>query len=134
MRRIGVPVRDRWTERLAAAGLPYGASHRPGGEPYDYWAEGTAFLLARDEAQAFTTAARELWRLAVALADELLGGADDLGLPLLALPAIQWSRGAGHPGLAARAGLRGDARRRPAALRAQSRRPGAAGRVRTRPA
>lgn len=102
MRAIEVPVRDRWARRLAAAGLPYGRSHRPGGEPYDYWAEGTAFLLARDEAEAYTAAARDLWRLAVALADELLGGAHDLGLPLLALPAVQWSARAGHRGLAAR--------------------------------
>ena len=102
MRAIEVPVRDRWAQRLSAAGLPYGASHRPDGEPYDYWAEGAAFLLTPDEATAYTAAARELWRLAVALADELLGGAQDLGLPLLALPAVQWSRGAGHQGLAAR--------------------------------
>ncbi|MDQ3093391.1 MAG: hypothetical protein M3R46_17390, partial [Actinomycetota bacterium] len=74
MRAIEVPVRDRWAQRLSAAGLPYGASHRPDGEPYDYWAEGTAFLLTPGEAEAYTAAARELWRLAVALADELLGG------------------------------------------------------------
>ena len=102
MRRIRVPVRDGWVERLREAGLPYGRAHRSDGALYDYWAEGTALALSPDEAQAFTAAARDLWRLAVGVADELLGGAGDLGLPLLALPAVLWSRRAGHRGLAAR--------------------------------
>ncbi|HEV2770727.1 MAG TPA: glutathionylspermidine synthase family protein [Solirubrobacteraceae bacterium] len=103
MRRIRVPVRDGWVDRLRAAGLPYGRAHRSGGEFYEYWTEGTALVLSPDEAGAFTAAAQDLWRRAVGLADELLaGGEEDLGLPLTALPAVLWSRRAGHRGLAAR--------------------------------
>jgi len=103
MRRISVPVRDGWVERLRAAGLPYARAHRSGGELYDYWTEGSALVLSPEEAEAFTAAARDLWGLAVELADELLaGGREDLGLPLLARPAVLWSRRAGHRGLAAR--------------------------------
>lgn len=88
MRRISVPIRPRWRERLDAVGMTF---HTIDGEPY--WQEGAAYVLTPAEAERIEDAAAELHRLCLLAVDTVVRGRRfaEFALPQAWGPAIERS-------------------------------------------
>ena len=88
MRRISVPIRSDWRERLCAVGMTF---HTIDDEPY--WSEGTAYVLTPAEAERIEDAAAELHRLCLRAVDAVVRGRRfaEFALPPAWWPAIERS-------------------------------------------
>ncbi|MDE9366407.1 glutathionylspermidine synthase family protein [Luteipulveratus sp. YIM 133132] len=109
MRRIQVPLREEWREKVSRAGMLWPEETKPDGTVLPWWAEGSAYELDLAEIDALEETTTELWAMCLEAARYLATGAmGPIGIPDWALAGARASMEQDPPSLYARFDLRYD--------------------------
>lgn len=92
MQRVAVTPRDRWQQKVEAAGLIF---HSPEGEGMDrpYWDESAAYKFSAAEIDALEGAGNTLQEMCLSAAQHVIDNKryGELGIPPEAVEAIEWA-------------------------------------------